>query len=245
MIIDEESRPRRLALIGDRSPLVQAHARIPDILAGVDAAADGAGEAPIDAYWIETRDLATAELRGFDGLWVLPGSPYGDTDGVISAIRFAREGGVPLLGTCGGFQHMLLEFARNVCGVRADHAENTPAAVDPLIRPLSCSLVGEERVVNLVAGTRIAAILGAAPRTERYFCSYGLDHRYESRLTAGGLVVSGRDDDGEVRLAELPDHPFFVGSLFQPELSSTRSWVHPLIAGFIQAVRTHVPVSTH
>jgi CTP synthase (UTP-ammonia lyase) len=132
---------------------------------------------------------------------------------------------------------MLLEFAHNVCGLTAEHGENVPAAVDPLIRLLSCSLVGEERLVQVVPGTRMAGILGTAPRTERYFCSYGLDERYVADLAAAGLVVAGRDDEGEVRLAELTDHQFFVGSLFQPELSSTRAWVHPLIGAFIAAIR--------
>ena len=91
------------------------------------------------------------------------------------------------------------------------------------------------------AGTRAAEVLGTAPRTERYFCSYGLDPRFEDTLAAAGLVVSGRDDEGEARLAELPGHPFYVGALFQPELSSTRAWVHPLIGAFLAAVRDRVP----
>lgn len=222
----------RLALVGDRSPLVQAHARLPDILRAFDD--DGAA---LDVYWVHSTEVAATDLAGFDGIWVLPGSPYADLDGVLAAVRHAREHGVPFLGTCGGFQHMLLEFARAVCGIAAEHAESDPTAIDPLIRPLSCSLLGEERVVHVVAGTRAADVLGVAPRTERYFCSYGLDPRFERVLVDHGLVVAGRDDAGDVRLAELPDHPFFVGALFQPELSSTRSWVHPLIAAYVGAVR--------
>ena len=228
-----DTRFARLALVGDRSPLVQAHARMPDILAAIDAD----GGPVIDAYWIASTDVAITDLRGFDGIWALPGSPYADVDGVLSAIRFACEHDVPFLGTCGGFQHMLLEFAHNVCGLTAEHAENVPSAAEPLIRLLSCSLMGEERLVQVVPGTRMADILGTAPRTERYFCSYGLDERYVADLAAAGLVVAGRDDEGDVRLAELTGHRFFVGSLFQPELSSTRAWVHPLIGAFIAAVR--------
>ena len=211
------TRLARLALVGDRSPLVQAHARLPDILAAIDAE-DGPA---VDAYWIASTDVATTDLRGFDGIWALPGSPYADGAGVLAAIRFAREHDVPFLGTCGGFQHMLLEFAHNVCGLTAEHGENVPGAADPLIRLLSCSLLGEERLVQVVPGTRMADILGTAPRTERYFCSYGLDERYVADLTTAGLVITGRDEEGEVRLAELTGHHFFVGSLFQPELSST------------------------
>jgi len=236
-------RPPRLALVGDRSPSVQAHARLPDVLSAFDHDAG----APLDAYWIETPEVASTDLAGFDGIWLLPGSPYADTDGAIAAVTYAREHDVPFLGTCGGFQHMLLEFARNVCGMDAAHAETDPDAVDALIRPLSCSLYGEERVVQVLPGTTIAAILGVAPRTERYFCSFGLDPRFEPALTAAGLVIAGRDDEGEVRLAELPGHRFFVGALFQPELSSSRAWVHPLITAFVDAARAacaQVPLRT-
>jgi CTP synthase (UTP-ammonia lyase) len=225
-------RPARLALIGDRSPLVQAHARIPDVLDGL-----GSTGRALDAYWIQSAEVADTDLRGFDGIWVVPGSPYADIDGVLAAIRFAREHDVAFLGTCGGFQHMLLEFARHVCELDVDHGESSPDAIDPLIRKLECSLLGEERIVHVVAGTRAATILGTAPRTERYFCSYGLDQRYVGELCSRGLVVGGRDDAGEVRLAELADRRFFMGSLFQPELSSTRTWVHPLIAAFVAADR--------
>ena len=230
------ARPPRLALVGDRSPAVQSHARLPDVLAAFDG--DGT---PIDAYWIGTNEVVATDLAAFDGIWLLPGSPYADADGAIDAVTVARERGVPFLGTCGGFQHMLLEFARNVCGLAGGHAETEPDGIDPLIRPLSCSLYGEERVVHVVAGTRLGDVLGTAPRTERYFCSFGLDPRYEPALVAGGLVIAGRDGEGEVRLAELPGHPFFAGALFQPELSSNRSWVHPLIVAFVDAVRAHVP----
>jgi CTP synthase (UTP-ammonia lyase) len=81
--------------------------------------------------------------------------------------------------------------------------------------------------------------MGAGPSTERFFCRFGLAGRYEPILEAHGLVISGRDDGGDARVAELPDHPFYVGSLFQPELASDPTWVHPLIAAFAQAVREH------
>lgn len=91
-------------------------------------------------------------MKGFDAVWVLPGSPYASEAGALAAIRTAREDGIPFLGTCGGFQHALLEYARNVCGLtRAAHAENDPAADsgDLLIAPLACSLVGHEGVVRV------------------------------------------------------------------------------------------------
>jgi CTP synthase (UTP-ammonia lyase) len=100
-------------------------------------------------------------------------------------------------------------------------------------------------VVHVVPGTRAASVLGSAPRTERYFCSYGLDERYVHVLASAGLIVAGRDEEGDVRVAEISGHRFFMGSLFQPELSSTRAWVHPLISAFVDAVRAQVPAARH
>jgi CTP synthase (UTP-ammonia lyase) len=229
--------PPRLAFVGDRSPSVQAHARIPRL---VEALGIGAGD-PVELYWLPSAAVSNAaDVTGFDGIWVVPGSPYEHRDGVLAAIQAARVNGIPFLGTCGGFQHLLLEFARNVCGLSgADNAEERPDASPLLIVPLECSLLGEEAAVVVQAGTLAAALMGEGPAVERFFCRYGLDERYLEELVGHGLVVSGRDVTGAVRLIELPDHPFFLGSLFQPELSSDETWVHPLIGGFIAAVRAH------
>ena len=81
--------------------------------------------------------------------------------------------------------------------------------------------------------------MGAGITTERYFCRYGLNPDYLAVLLAHGLVVSGHDASGDVRIAELPGHPFFLGSLFQPELGSDEHWVHPLLVAFAAAARTH------
>jgi CTP synthase (UTP-ammonia lyase) len=229
--------PPRLALVGDRSPSVRAHVRIPAL---VDAPWTGTGE-PIEQYWLHSTSVASpADLAGFDGVWVIPGSPYSSPDGVLAAIEAARAGGIPLLGTCGGFQHLLLEFARHVCGlVGVENAEDHPGAVGALIVPMACSMLGEEATVIVQPGTLAASVMGAGPSTERFFCSYGLAESYVPTLEQHGLVVSARDEAGAVRMAELPGHPFFVGSLFQPELSSDSTWVHPLIHAFVNAVRAH------
>lgn len=231
------ARPPRLALVGDRSGSVQAHTKIPAL---IDALAGPAGPA-IEVYWLHsTRIGGPGDVAGFDGVWVIPGSPYQNTDGVLAAIRAARTGRIPLLGTCGGFQHLMLEFARDVCGLTAvENAEQNPGAAEPLIAPLECSLLGAESTVVITPGTVAANAMGPGPTTERYFCRYGLNADYVEILQRHGLVFSGRDTSGEVRVAELPDHPFCVASLFQPELSSDPTWVHPLIAAFAVAVRSH------
>jgi CTP synthase (UTP-ammonia lyase) len=230
----------RLALVGDRSSSVQAHQRIPGL---VEATTTSDGPA-IEVYWLHSTDIATPDdVAGFDGVWVIPGSPYENTDGVLAAIKAARTGGIPFLGTCGGFQHLLLEFAHDVCGLTAvDNAERDPGAAELLIVPLECSLLGEEATVLIEPGTAAAAVMGAGPATERYFCRYGLNPDYLDILQRHGLVFSGRDNSGEVRVAELPGHPFCLASLFQPELSSDRTWVHPLIVAFTAAVRSHAAI---
>jgi CTP synthase (UTP-ammonia lyase) len=130
----------------------------------------------------------------------------------------------------------VLEYARTVLGLDVDHAEDpTGATAGPIIVPLSCSLLGEESDVYVTDGTRAGAILGAGPRIERFFCAYGLDDHYRTRLEDAGLVFSASDAIGAVRMLELPGHPFYLAALFQPELSSDASWVHPLIRAFAAA----------
>ncbi|WP_344577745.1 CTP synthase C-terminal region-related (seleno)protein [Nonomuraea roseoviolacea] len=232
----------RIAVVGDRSPGVRAHTRVPLLL---EALRERDGVA-LDAYWIPTTDAR--DLDAFDGIWVVPGSPYLSESGAVEAARTAREHGIPFLGTCGGFQHMLLEYARNVCGLDVAHAENTPEAgdgADFLLMPLRCSLAGHEAMVRLAPGSLIEQIMGTPVTVESYNCSYGLNERYERVLTEHGLVFSGHaGDDGTVRVAELPGHPFFLGTLFQPELAGDGSRPHPVLSAFAAAVAARASSAT-
>jgi CTP synthase (UTP-ammonia lyase) len=226
----------RIALVGDRSENVRAHARIPAL---IDALLRRDGIA-LDPYWIATPDVAACDLGRFDAIWLVPGSPYDSADGAIAAARTARERRIPFLGTCGGFQYALLEFARNVCGLSGvENAEVTPAAAEHLIVELECSLKGHEEAVMIVPGTVAAKISGPGRRTERYHCDYGLDPAYLERLSQGGLSFSGFDDSGQVRIVELPGHPFFVGTLFQPELHGDGAQPHPVIVAMAAAATAH------
>lgn len=222
--------------MGDRSPHVLAHDRIPVALRHALPGPPGTS-GTVDPYWIASGDVRDVPgLASFDGIWLVPGSPYADQAGALHAVEVARTAGVPFLGTCGGFQHAVLEFARTVCGLHVDHGEqHLDPEADLVIVPLTCSLVGEEATVDVRPGTRAAAVLGAGPRTERFFCAYGLDDRHRPRLEEAGLVFPAADPDGAVRMLELPGHPFFLASLFQPELSSDATWVHPLIRAFAAA----------
>ncbi|WP_411149522.1 glutamine amidotransferase-related protein [Streptomyces sp. A30] len=226
----------RLALVGDRSPNVVSHTRIPLLL---DALAER-DRLVLDAYWIPSEEAAEeGAVRGFDAVWVVPGSPYRSETGVLAAIRTARVAGIPFLGTCGGFQHALLEYARDVCGLtRVAHAENDPDADDFLIEPLACSLVGHEAVVSVEPGSLAQSVIGSERTVERYFCAYG-PTRHLDTLRAHGLRFSGYDEDGHVRIAELPGHPFFLASLFQPELSGDGSRPHPIVRALARAAVQH------
>jgi CTP synthase (UTP-ammonia lyase) len=231
----------RIALVGDRSANVRAHARIPVL---IDALLNREG-IPLDAYWIPSQQGEDSDLSGFDAIWAVPGSPYESAEGVVAAIRTAREQGIPFLGTCGGFQHALLEYARDVCGLTGVmNAETAPDAEELLIVSLECSLKGHEEAVMVVPGTLAAKISGPGRRTERYHCDYGLNTDYLEALTAGGLRFSGFDDAGQVRIVELPGHPFFMGTLFQPELQGDGTHPHPVIVAFAAAALEHARTAT-
>ena len=113
----------------------------------------------------------------------------------------------------------------------ADHAESSPHAPHLAVTPLVCSLAGQELEVRLVHGTRAAEAYDRPTTVESYSCSYGLNPDYLEPLVDAGLVVSGRDDEDQVRIVELPRLRFFVATLFVPQLSSTPGAPHPLVRG--------------
>jgi CTP synthase (UTP-ammonia lyase) len=220
----------RLALIGDRSPAVRAHERVPLL---IDALRRREGLV-LDPYWINSADAD--EIEGFDGVWVVPGSPYADPEKVIEAIRGARLREIPFLGTCGGFQHAILELAQGLAGIEnAHHAEYGATDADVIVA-LQCSLVGHEGPIRYTPGTLIASIAGTDRSVERYHCSYGIAPAYVATLEAAGVVFGAHDEDGAPRALELPEHPFFLGTLFQPELAGDGTRAHPVIRAFADAV---------
>lgn len=225
----------RVGLVGDYDAGVPAHQAIPTALR---LAADVVGCA-IEPDWLATPAVTAepAQLARYDALWCVPGSPYASMEGALRAIRHARERGVPFLGTCGGFQHAVIEYARHVLGwADADHAESNPDAALPIMVPLTCSLVGTEGTIALLEGSRARAIYGRDQVVERYHCGFGLNPDYRSSFAQGQLRISGVDSaDGEVRVVELADHPFFIATLFQPERSASARRAHPLISAYVQA----------
>ncbi|MGA8108732.1 MAG: hypothetical protein WB974_04815, partial [Acidobacteriaceae bacterium] len=112
-----------------------------------------------------------------------------------------------------------------------------PYASVLFITPLSCSLVGKTMQVHLKPGSRAAAVYGDEQVQERYYCNFGLNPDYRERLEQAGLAVTGVDADGEVRIMEIPQHPFCVGTLFVPQARSERGKPHPLVLAFCRAAR--------
>ena len=189
--------------------------------------------------WLPTPLLThhpETQLRRFDALWCAPGSPYQSMAGALVAIRFAREQQWPFIGTCGGFQHVVLEYARNVLGFAdAAHAESDPDASTLFISMLECSLVGKTMHVHLEPSSRVFQMYQRTVVVEQYYCQFGLNPEYQATIHDGGLRVVGVDEDHEARIVELPDHPFFVATLFVPPLTSTPEQPHPLIIAYLQA----------
>jgi CTP synthase (UTP-ammonia lyase) len=225
----------RIGLVGDFNPAVIAHRAIPKAL---QLAGASVGHR-LEASWIATDSIeqeVSRYLSDCRAIWCVPNSPYKNMEGALGAIRFARETGRPFLGTCGGFQHALLEYARNVLGLHhADHAETNPDADFVLISPLSCSLVEKSEAIALREGSRLKEIYGVAEIREEYHCNYGLNPQYENLLEGIPLQICGCGMAGEVRAIELTNHPFFFATLFQPERSALQGNVHPLIQAYVEA----------
>jgi CTP synthase (UTP-ammonia lyase) len=220
----------RIALVGDFNPDVVAHQAIPKALA---LAADDADVRP---EWLDTELALGADLGSYAGFWCVPASPYRSMEGALRVIRFARENDRPFLGTCGGCQHAVLEFARNVLNISAaGHQESDPATSEPVITNLACSLIEASETLRPVKGSRFHEIYGADEIRETYHCSYGLNPDYIPRLVQGGLRVGVLGPNGEARAVELPTRRFFLATLFQPERSSLTGKRHPLITAFVAA----------
>lgn len=232
--MEHASSPKtvRIALVGDFNPEVIAHQAIP--LAIDDASA--VQDITADYDWIATSDIKSADdLVGYDALWLVPASPYKNAEGAFIAIRYARENSLPFLGTCGGFQHAIIEYARNVLGWQdAAHAE-TDTEGRMVIAPLSCSLVEKSDTIELRNNTLIAKAYGRLSIEEGYHCSYGISPEFASELEEGALRVTGWDEEGEIRAVELVTHPFFVGTLFQHERNALAGRPAPLVHAFLRA----------
>lgn len=191
-------------------------------------------ELGVEVAWVPTD--GDVDLARYDGVWLVPGSPYADDAAVLRALTTVRNERLPFLGTCGGMQYAVLEFAREVLGdADATHAETAGDAGSNVVTALACSLQGEERLVTPVPGTRFDTMVDG-PFVGMHFCSYAPSADAVARLQAAGVVVGATADDAGAEVLEFPDHPFYVTSMFQPHIGSLAGApVHPLVCAFVDA----------
>jgi CTP synthase len=212
-------------------------------------------ELKLKVTWIEAEDLESktpedrdyeAKLEGFDGILVPGGFGKRGIEGMLNAIRYAREKKVPFFGICLGMQTACIEFARNVCGLKeANSSEFDPASPHRIIYKLR-ELLGVEEMGGTMRLGAWECILqkdslayrayGATEISERHRHRYEFNREYEAQLTAGGLRLSGTTPDATyVEIVEIPSHPYFLGCQFHPEFKSKPLEPHPLFREFIIA----------
>jgi CTP synthase len=200
--------------------------------------------------WIEAEGLETpdyeAQLRGFDGILVPGGFGKRGIEGMLNAIRYARENRVPYFGICLGMQTACIEYARNVCGLAdANSSEFDPATAHRVIYKLR-ELTGVEEMggtMRLGAWTCVlqpkslaSTAYGATEISERHRHRYEFNREYEALLTGAGLRITGTTPDATyVEIVEIPGHPFFLGCQFHPEFKSKPLEPHPLFSAFVKA----------
>jgi CTP synthase len=208
----------------------------------------------LNVTWVEAEGLESkdgnrdyeVQLEGFDGILVPGGFGKRGIEGMLNAIRYAREKKVPYFGICLGMQTACIEYARNVCGLReANSSEFDPATPHRIIYKLR-----ELRGIDELGGTmRLGAwpcklepesnasrAYGASEISERHRHRYEFNREYEAVLTGAGLRITGATPDGTyVEIVEIPDHPYFLGCQFHPEFKSKPLEPHPLFREFIRA----------
>jgi len=204
---------------------------------------------PVEPVWMATQDILPGDesaLRNSKGVWAAPGSPYRNGEAALWAIALARITQTPFLGTCGGVQHALLEYARNVLGLReADHAEINPDTDFPLLQRMECSLVETSQRIVVVSGTGFEKLYGSDSGLEDFHCRYGLNPKFEHLFHGGPMEIVARSEDGGVRAVALRAHPFFIGTLFQPERKALKGTLHPVVNAFFAACARNAVEARH
>jgi CTP synthase len=201
----------------------------------------------IEAEGLEAADAAVdAQLEDYDGILVPGGFGKRGIEGMLVAIRHAREKKIPYFGICLGMQTACVEFARNVCGLAdANSSEFDPATPHRVIYKLR-ELRGVEELggtmrlgawpCKIEPGTLAHKVYNQTEISERHRHRYEFNREYESTLVAGGLRISGSTPDGTyVEMVEIPDHPYFIGCQFHPEFKSKPLEPHPLFRAFVGA----------
>ena len=239
-----------IALVGKYVGLHDAYLSVVEALThgGIE------NDVKVDIQWVNsetvTDENAAEILKDAQGILV-PGG-FGDrgVEGMISAIRYARENGVPFLGICLGMQMAVVEFARHVCGLADAHSsELAPATAHPVIAlmPDQVGVTAKGGTMRLGSypchlkeGSLAASVYGKLEIHERHRHRYEFNNDYRQALTAAGLSLSGLSPDGRlVEMVELANHPWFVAGQFHPELKSRPNKAHPLFRGVVGAAKAY------
>jgi CTP synthase len=241
----------KIAVVGKYTELADSYKSIHEALVhgGI------ANECGVDITWISSDRFTDQETAGelfasYDGLLVPGGFGVRGVEGMVEAVRWAREQKLPFLGICLGLQTAIVEFARNVCKIpNTNSSEFEPDCENPVIALMRSQegiqeMGGTMRLgaypCKLRPGSRVAQIYGSAEVSERHRHRYEVSNAYRDVLAEFGMRCSGLSPDGSlVEMIELPDHPWFVGCQFHPELKSRPTRPHPLFAGFVGAARQH------
>jgi len=245
-VLDPAQRVR-IAVVGKYTDLHDAYKSVQEALIHGGIAHD----AGVDIHWLSSdqftdQDATGRVLGGFDGLLIPGGFGIRGVDGMIEAIRWAREHDLPFFGICLGLQIAIIEFARNVCRLPdSNSTEFAPECESPVI-----SLMPSQREVSdmggsmrlgaytakLRPGSKVAQAYGAPELSERHRHRWEVSNAFRDVLAEYGLRLSGQSPDGGlVETIELPDHPWFIGCQFHPELKSRPTRPHPLFVAFIGA----------
>jgi len=248
-LVAKVKNPKHAVRIG----IVGKYVELPDAYKSLNEALLHGGianDAGVELVYINAEEIETGnwprEVFEVDGLLVPIGFGPRGTEGKIHAIRYAREHRVPFFGICLGMQCMVIEYARNVCGIAdatsAEFDADTPHAVIYKLR----DLLGVEEMggtmrlgaypCQLTEGTLAARTYGVPEISERHRHRYEVNQKYLQQLREGGLQVAGMSPDGKfVEMVELPDHPWFLGCQFHPEFKSKPTEPHPLFVSYIKA----------
>ena len=244
----EATQKVRVAIIGKYIKLQDAYLSVVEALAH----AGGAHDLKVELDWVDSEQLvdraSTEErLADADGVLVLPGFGHRGAEGKIEAARYARETGTPYLGLCLGLQIEVIEFARNVAGLEmansTEFEQDTPhPVIDIMPDQVGVEMGGTMRLghwpCQIAPNTLAEEVYGAGLVGERHRHRYEVNNAYRDALENAGMIFSGTSPDGRlVEIAEIADHPFFIGSQFHPEFKSRPLRPHPLFFGFVGACK--------
>ena len=249
------SRRVKIAIVGKYTDYADSYKSVQESLihGGI------ANDVGVDIEWTSSdlfTDAARARqlMAGFDGVLVPGGFGVRGVEGMVEAIRAARETRTPFFGICLGMQIAIIEFARNVCGLDdSNSSEFAPECSNPVISLLEAQqsvkdMGGTMRLgsyaCRLKPGSRAAEIYGQPEISERHRHRYEVSNQYREQLQAAGMRLSGLSPDGSlVEMIEIADHPHFVACQFHPELKSRPTRPHPLFSAFVAASAQHATVS--